>query len=326
MIRLSNKLSITICLFVQLLIVIFLCACSPDPTAEFPDFITKNEDYFTTRIRDVPVINGETYRLSVSGLIEHPRMFTIDELAGLDLVELTLTTECIGNPVNGGLVGTVVWKGFRLYDLLQSLGLDDHATGVKYLAADGYYASHTLEQIKNSQVIGALFMNGELLPPEQGFPLRILIPGYYGAKQPAWVTELQVIDTPLEDYWQDRGWDLTPPMDVDSIIFFPLYGTEVTVGHIVEIGGAAFGGTRIAKVEVSSDSGLTWRPARIVQSMNADNVWVFWSATADFMFPGTYTIYSRATDINGIVQPEADDDYRDGTNARPAVTVNVTGP
>lgn len=324
--RLSNNFLIAIRLFAQLFILNFLYACTPDTTGEFPDFITKNEDYFTTRIREVPAISGETYKLSISGLIEQPRTFTIDELAGLDLVELTLTTECIGNPVNGGLVGTAVWKGFKMYDLLQSMGIDERATGVKYIAADGYYASHTLEQIKNNQVMGALFMNGEPLPPEQGFPLRILIPGYYGAKQPAWVTEIQVIDTPPEDYWQDRGWDLTPSMDVDSKIFFLLNGTDVKAGQVIDIGGAAFGGTRIAKVEVSTDSGLTWRTARIVQSINADNVWVFWNATADLMIPGNHTIYSRATDINGIVQPEKDDDFRDGTNARPAVTVNVTGP
>jgi DMSO/TMAO reductase YedYZ molybdopterin-dependent catalytic subunit len=104
------------------------------------------------------------------------------------LVELPLTFECIGNGKNGSLVGTAVWRGFKLYDFLNALGRDAQATGVRYLAADGFYAPHTLEQIEDHQVIGALYMNGEVIPPVQGFPLRSIIPGFYGAKQPAWVT------------------------------------------------------------------------------------------------------------------------------------------
>ena len=317
--------SMTPCRYFIIVLMLFLQGCYPNApvTGEFPDFITANEDYFITRIGDVPSIDGDTYALTIAGLVENPGSFTLEELRNLALIELPLTVECIGNFTNGPLVATAVWKGFRLYDFLDALGLDEQATGVKYLAADGFYASHTLKQIKDQQVIGALFMNEEVIPPVQGFPLRIIIPGFYGAKQPAWVTEIEVIDRPLEDYWEDRGWDLTPPMDVDSTIFFPAHSTTVPIGVPLEIGGAAFGGTRIETVEVTTDGGDTWQQAEIVKSMDMDNVWVFWKATVVFRRPGTYTVNSRATDRSGTIQPEKDPSRLDGTDSWPAVTVQV---
>lgn len=302
--------------------------CNPDNilTGEFPDFITKNEDYFVTRIDEVPQIDADTYRLKITGLVDSPAAFTLEELQNLELFELPLTVECIGNSAQGSLVGTAVWKGFKLYDLLEGLGLDESATGVKYLAADGYYASHTLEQIKDNQVLGALFMNGVVLPPIQGFPLRMLNPGFYGVKQPAWVTEIEVIDRPLEDYWNDRFWDVSPPMDVDSKFFFPRNNITVAPGTTLEIGGTAYGGTRIAGIDVTTDGGLTWQAAEIVESMDSDNVWVFWKTAVVFDRPGTYTLNSRARDMHGNMQPEKDDDFLDGTNNWPTLRVNVKGP
>jgi DMSO/TMAO reductase YedYZ molybdopterin-dependent catalytic subunit len=291
---------------------------------QYPDFITSNEDYFVTRIGDVPNIDESTYQLSVSGLIDNPGAFSLDELRSLDMVDLPLTTECIGNKDKGPLVPTAIWQGFVLYDFLVSLGLSENATGVQYRAADGYYASHTMDQVKDNGILAALYMNGEVIPPNQGFPLRILNPGYYGAKQPAWVTEIEVINRSLSDYWDDRGWDSSPPMEVDSLIFFPQDQVNLNVNDTLEIGGAAFGGTRVTHVEYTHDSGATWDTADIVQSMDADNVWIFWGAQITFPDPGTFTLAIRATDINNNTQTEDDTDYTDGTSVWPKLTITVT--
>ena len=159
-----------LCRYCVIFLLLFLAGCYPNTpvTGEFPDFITANEDYFITRIGDVPSIDGETYELNITGLVENPRSFTLEELGTLALIELPLTVECIGNPTNGPLVATAVWTGFSLYDFLDALGLDEQATGVKYLAADGFYASHTLEQIKDQQVIGALLYEWRGHPPGTG--------------------------------------------------------------------------------------------------------------------------------------------------------------
>ncbi|MFX1602982.1 MAG: molybdopterin-dependent oxidoreductase, partial [Promethearchaeota archaeon] len=188
---------------------------------------------------------------------------------------------------------------------------------------DGYYASHTLEQLENNGVLGALYMNGVEIPPIQGFPLRILNPGYYGIKQPAWVTEIEVINRPLEDYWEDRGWDTSPPMDIDSKIFFPLGSTAINVSQNLKVGGCAFGGTRVKKVEYTIDDGVTWNDATIVQQIDADNVWVFWEIDVSFPAAGQIILQIRATDINDNQQVKTDGFYRDGTSSWPKLVINV---
>ncbi|MHA2236405.1 MAG: molybdopterin-dependent oxidoreductase, partial [Candidatus Thorarchaeota archaeon] len=290
---------------------------------EFPDFFTKNEDYYITRIGAVPDINRSTYRLEVKGLIDTPTDFTLDELQSLNLTDLPLTIECIGNSNAGSLIGTALWTGFNVYDLIMSLGLSENATGVRYMAADGFYASHTLNQLENNSVLGALYMNRAEIPPVQGFPLRILNPGYYGVKQPAWVTEIEVIDRPLEDYWYDRGWDTSTPMEIDSKIFFPSGITYVNVSQTITVGGCAYGGTRVKTVDYTTDGGLTWSPVSIVQQIDADNVWVFWQMDIAFSTTGQRNLQIRATDISDNTQPGFDNSYLNGTSGWPMLIIRV---
>ncbi|MHA2474649.1 MAG: molybdopterin-dependent oxidoreductase [Promethearchaeota archaeon] len=267
---------------------------------EFPDFITKNEDYFITRIGDVPNINPDTYTLNIWGEIDNPKTFNLTELQELDLVERMLTTECIGNPANGPLLSTTVWKG-----------------------SDGYYVSHTLDQLRDNGTIGALYMNNYTLPPAQGFPLRIVNPGAFGAKQPAWVIEIEVMDRPLEDFWDDQGWDTSPPMDVDSTIFFPNQVVFINSSDTLRIGGAAFGGTRISKIEYTIDGGIGWNEVIIINSIDVDHVWVFWEVNITLHNPGSYTFYTKATDIFNNTQPMFDPTGRDGTNSWPRLIIQV---
>ncbi len=312
-------------LFLIVLFALLSCTSSRFSVKEsgFPDFITSNEDYYVTRIGEIPEIEASSYALEVKGLVEKHRSFSLQELYGLEMIELPLTVECIGNSPSGPLVSTAVWKGFRLYDLLQSVGVQEGATGVRYRAADGYFASHTMEQIRDNGVLVALYMNGEPLPPLHGFPVRILNPGYFGVKQPAWVTSIEVIDRPRKDYWENRGWDCSPAMDIDSIIFHPVGRAKVQVGKPLRVTGAAFGGRRVAKVELSTDKGMSWTEATIVKKLEADNVWVFWDSELVFTEPGSYTVNARATDINGNTQVETDPDRFDGANDWPVIKVRV---
>lgn len=289
----------------------------------FPDFFTKNEDYFIYRLGSIPQINREDYQLRISGMIDSPSTFTLDELRSLNLVDLPLTVECIGNSRNGDYVSTAVWRGFNVYELLQSLGLSDNATVVGYTAADGYYVSHTLEQVKNNGVLGALYMNEVEIPPEHGFPLRILHPGYYGVEHPAWVVGIEVLDTPLEDYWAERGWNTSAPMTIDSKILFPRFSTTILSNETLRVGGCAYGGTRVKIVEYTLDDGSTWHNATIVQEIDADNVWVFWEVNVTFSQTGQFVLQTKATDIHDNQQIEEDGIYTDGIDSWPGLTINV---
>ncbi len=290
----------------------------------FPEFFTHADDFFETHISSVPTIDEDSFVLSVTGLVEQPAEFTLAELDALPSSSVPFTLECIGNGAGGSAVSTATWEGFSLWDLLVSVGVHEDAVAVRYGAADGYFASHTLDQVRDEDVLGVLSMNGDPLPPRHGYPLRFVLPGYYGVKHPGWVTSVEVVDEQSLDFWENVGWDCAPPMDVDSRFFFPGNGAQVEAGVPFEVGGAAWGGTRIDKIEISADGGQLWQPAEIVQGGEHDHVWVFWQATMTLHGEGQMTLNARATDISGATQPEHDSDYFDGTNDWPSRVVFVT--
>lgn len=313
---------------------LFFFRCSFDPPQDpstpgsgqrqdFPLFITPVEDYFDIRIGEIPDIDGESYQLRISGAVDHPATYTLQELREMPLTEKTTTSECIENPVSGPLLGNATWKGIRIYDLIENLGLKPGASTVKYVCADGYYTFNTLEELKAGGVLGALYMNGSIIPDTFGFPVRIIFPGYYGVRQPGWIVEIEILEGDVEDYWSRSGWRTDTAMAVDSKIFFPQNLSRFNLGDSIRIGGAAFGGRRIAKVEITDDFGNTWMPAAIIQEIDEDHVWIFWKAIYIPQSSGSLYIYARATAMDGSVQPGTDDNIYDGTNAWPWINITV---
>jgi len=294
-----------------------------DQLSEFPPFITPVEDYFKLSIGPVPEIGNDSYQLKISGAVNNPITYSLEELRNLEMIERTLTVECIENQANGNLLGNATWKGFSLFDLLSNLGIKEWASTVKYTCADGYYTYNTLEELQNANVMGALFMNEEPLRAQYGFPLRIIFPGYYGVRQPGWIVEIELLGSGAEDYWTRLGWKTDKSMAVDSKIFFPSQKTKIALGDSVKIGGAAYGGRRISEVDITVDDGKTWIPATIVKKLDEDNVWTFWEAIFTPQSTGTLTLYARATEQDGKVQPRGDNNYLDGTNSWPSLTISV---
>lgn len=297
---------------------------SPLSQLGYPDFITPNEKYFDTRISEVPSIEAESYQLKISGAVDMQATYSLQDLNSLDLYEKTLTIECIGNSTNGSLIGTANWRGFRVYDLLRNLGIKEGASTVKYISADGYFTYNTMEELKNEEVLGALFMNDDPLPALFGFPLRIIFPGYYGVRQPGWITEIEVLESGPEDFWSGFGWKSDKPMTIDSKIFFPEHESSFALGDSIRIGGAAFGARRISLLEITIDDGNTWIPANINQSVDKDYVWIFWEVYINPQNKGPLSIRSRATAFDGSVQQEEDSESLDGTNSWPSVSITIT--
>jgi len=295
----------------------------PDPTAVFPDFISPNTKYIDTRIGLIPSIDRIAYRLSISGAVKNPGEFTLSELQALDLEKITLTTECIGNSINGPLLATAEWRGFSLIDFLENLGVADSAQTVKYISADGYFTYNTLEELREGDVLGALFMNDEDLPERYGYPLRIINPGLYGVRHPGWVTAIEVLAGGPEDFWSGSGWKSDSAMSIDSKIFFPPNRAQYTLGDTVKIGGAAFGARRIASVEVTPDDEASWIQTSIRQSLDQDHVWVFWECTFVPETKGSYVLRSRSTDSDGNIQPKVDKTPADGINSWPSIHIVV---
>lgn len=294
----------------------------------FPSFITPINEYFELQINGDHTVDGASYKLKIEGAVNSPTEFSLEELRNMEMVEKTLTVECIENPINGKLLGTATWKGFRLYPLLEELGIEEGVSFVKYVCSDGYFTYNTIEELREGEIIGALYMNDEPIPEKYGFPLRILYPGYYGVRQPGWVVKIELLSSGIRDFWgqtQFEKWNTDSSMAIDSKIFFPSKNDTLILGENLTIAGAAYGSRRISSVEVTVDDGKTWMPATIKQSMDQDYVWVFWELEFTPQSAGNLSIRARATGQDGRVQPRDDFIYLDGTNAWPRVLVFVNG-
>jgi len=256
--------------------------------------------------------------LEIEGLVEKPLSLTHDEVRALPAVEGMRTLECIGNPVGGNQIGNAIWKGFYLEELLKQAGVQEKAVRAQLAAADGYWTSVDREWITQPGVLMAYEMNGEPLPPKHGYPLRILMPGLYGQKNPKWITGIRFTDQIVQGYWEGRGWSDVASVQTNSQIWEPRRrGVELVSGEIVVHGIAYAAPREIVRVELGINdeewliAELTHGPSPLVWTQ-----WrVVWQAT-----PGDYRLSVRATDSAGFTQASGGPgmlagSFPDGTNA-----------
>jgi hypothetical protein len=218
------------------------------------------------------------------------------------LEESHTTLMCVSNPVGGDLVGTALWLGYPIRELLARAKPTSEADMVLSHSSDGFSASSPLEALTDDRnAILAIGMNGEPLPLEHGFPARMVTPGLYGyTSATKWITEIELSTFDAYDaYWVQRGWAEVAPIKTMTRIDTPKGLGRVSPGR-VPIGGVAWAIHRgIAAVEVRVDGG-EWQPARLGEVPHVDTwrQWVLdWEASA-----GRHTIEARAIDGNGDVQ------------------------
>jgi DMSO/TMAO reductase YedYZ molybdopterin-dependent catalytic subunit len=275
-----------------------------------------------------PTLDPATWSLKIDGLVDNPLTLTYDDVKAFSTYEEMRTIECIGNPVGGGLIGNVLWKGFHLEDLLAKIKVKSTATHAKFQAGDGYSTSVELKWITQPNVMMAYMMNGGPLTTTHGFPLRIMMPGLYGQKMPRCLQHIEFIDQDYIGYWEGNGYSNIASVKTNSIIQSPPDGAAVTAHDQVAIQGVAYGAPRrITKVEVRVDNG-DWQPAQLTPGPNA-LTWTQWYLTWTPNAPGAYQVAVRATDETGFVQthdangPFGSSD-RDGTDAIHTIGINAT--
>jgi len=266
--------------------------------------ITPNADFYridTALV--VPQVDPSTWQLRIHGLVDQEVVITWDELLALPLAESVATLTCVSNEVGGDLIGNAVWLGYPIRELLARAKPQSSADMVLSMSVDGFTASTPLETLTdpNREAILAVAMNGEPLPIEHGFPVRMVVPGLYGyVSATKWVTDLEV--TRFADataYWTDRGWSDHGPVKLESRIDVPRAGAQVTAGETVIAGVAWQQHVGVKGVEVQVDDG-PWTPATLASAISADT-WVQWSvpwAAAS----GSHTVRCRATSATGEVQ------------------------
>ena len=318
------------------------------PFSSLGEWITPNELFYVRCHFPVPQIDAATWSLQVEGAVTQPVKLTLEALRRLPTQTITATVECAGNgrsflepKVKGvawdtGAVGNARWTGVLLRDVLEQAGLTSAAVEVILEGADRgalkeapkppgeiHYARSVPIAKAQHDVLLAFAMNDEPLTPEHGFPLRAIVPGWFGMASVKWLQRIIVSDTPFNGYYQSIDYTywsrrdglptLVPlaEMQTKAQIARPAMNEVVPANITYRVHGAAWAGeAEIEKVELSTDGGASWTPVELLGQAEP-SAWRFW----EWMWqtpaePGRCMLIARATDSRGRTQPaERVDDY-----------------
>jgi sulfane dehydrogenase subunit SoxC len=312
---------------------------------------------------DIPHVDPSAWRLEVGGLVEHPLSLSLDDLRARPPVEHAVTMECAGNgrvhlephvvsqPWLLEAVGTASWRGASLAALLREAGVQDGAVEVLFTGLDrgveggeeqDYARSLPLDDALRDDVLLAYEVNGVPLPPQHGFPLRLVVPGWYGMTSVKWLARIDVLSEPFDGYQQRHSYRLRQEEDevgdpvrriqVRALMIppgIPEFLTRARVlptgEHVLE-GRAWSGAGEVTGVEVSTDGGETWADAELEDGALGRWAWRRWRYRWDADV-GEHELCCRAGDDTGNVQP-LEPPWNVGgyaNNAVQRVPVTVTG-
>jgi len=311
------------------------------PFSSLSGFITPNESFYVRCHFPIPEISAENWRLKIEGEVEAPFELTYGELLGMESRTIAATLECAGNNriflepkakgVQWGLgaVGNASWRGVPLSALLERAKLKSTALEVILEGADegevdktptpagkiSFSRSLPLSKAR-ADVLLAYEMNGEKLSGSHGFPLRAIVPGWYAMASVKWLRRIIVTNRPFNGFYQSLDytyWDRSGPLptlaplteqQTKAEIARPENGETIAANSSYRVHGAAWSGTgEITRVEISTDSGRSWQEAKLLGEpvKNAWRLWEYeWRTPAN---AGRHTIFARATDSSGFVQP-----------------------
>jgi sulfite oxidase len=327
--------------------------------------LTPTDAFYVRGHAAVPEIDAAAWRLHVHGLVERELDLSLATMReAFREREVTATLQCAGNrragliafrdipgeePWGPGATGTAAWSGAALGDVLALAGPLPEASHVGFEGGDlcpgakpaqRFGGSIPLDKARRPEVLLAWAMNGEPLPPVHGAPLRVVVPGYIGARSVKWLERIEVRSRAWQGYFQNVAYRLLPEdgtpgpgagmplglVALNSDVLSPADGETVAAGP-VEVRGYAFaGGERhVARVDVSVDGGVSWAQAELLEDLGRW-AWRHWRITVD-LAPGEHEILVRAWDSSAATQPEDDATLWNPkgyvNNARPRVRVRA---
>jgi len=288
---------------------------------------------------DIPVVDAAAWSLDIGGLVEKPVTLDLETIKAMPAVTRPVTMECAGNgrarmqprPVSqpwlNGAIGTAEWTGTPLTPILEQAGLKPEARDIVFTGEDSgmeagemqyYQRSLTPDQVMSDQALLVYAMNGQPLEPQHGYPLRLLVPGWYGMTSVKWLRRIEAVDRRFDGHYMDGTYRYRETIEiagepvthqrVRSLMAPPGTPDFYFRKRMVEAGrnrlmGRAWAGPRkIVKVEVSVDDGASWAPAQ-VEPAGAACCWQGWEIDWDAK-PGETTLLVRATDEDGNTQPD----------------------
>lgn len=291
--------------------------------------ITPNELFYcvTKNVVD-PKVNVDLWHLEIGGLVQNAATWRFQDLMGFKPTTQETTLMCISNGLDAGLISNAVWKGLPLRDLLDQAGVLSGAARVRLHAVDNYTDTIPLEKAMATTTLLAYEMNGAPLPDRHGYPLRVIVPGYFGEKHVKWLTRIEVTDAKAKGFYEAQGWGPDFMTPTRSRIDMPDDWAFVSLGKLtapIEVKGIAYGGDRgISRVELSLDDGQTWSDAEIYYS-GGNLAWSLWKAQWTPAAAGDYALVVRATDGEGDVQEwEEDRGPFSGVSGLHKINVRIT--
>ncbi|MCX4775752.1 molybdopterin-dependent oxidoreductase [Streptomyces sp. NBC_01264] len=294
-------------------------------------FTTPNKEFYRVDTAlVVPKVDADTWRLRIHGKgVPRPRSYSFAELLQRPLIERDITLTCVSNEVGGPYAGSARWLGVRLSDLLREAGFQAPSRGGRAdqliaRSVDGMTLGTPVEEVMDGRdAMLAVGMNGEPLPFEHGFPVRMVVPGLYGYVSACkWIREIELTTFDSYDpYWVKRGWARRAPIKTQARIDAPKPFARITAGTVTVAGVAWAQHRGIERVEVQVDDG-PWQEASLAAQATTDTwrQWSFdWKAA-----PGGHRLTVRATDGRGEVQTELRTrTIPDGASGRHGVFVTV---
>ena len=272
-------------------------------------YLTPNDDFYRidTALR-VPRVEAADWSLRVTGMVDEEIEISYADLLAEEHVEALVTLTCVSNTVGGDLVGNARWLGWPVRELLARAGVSPEADMVLSRSQDGWTAGTPIEALTDDRdALLAVAMNGEPLPRQHGFPVRLVVPGLYGyVSATKWVTELKVTRFDADEgYWTPRGWSARGPIKTASRIDVPRQGGDLTPDGdgAVTVAGVAWAQHRgIDRVEVQVDDG-SWQEATLLEEPSIDS-WRLWQVAVAGVEPGQHQVRVRATDGTGETQTD----------------------
>jgi DMSO/TMAO reductase YedYZ molybdopterin-dependent catalytic subunit/rhodanese-related sulfurtransferase/glyoxylase-like metal-dependent hydrolase (beta-lactamase superfamily II) len=330
--------------------------CETSIPALIGGVVMPNAHFYVRSHFPAPTIDASTWRLEIAGLVERPLRLALRELRRMPAETRVVTLECAGNgrysldpPVEGepwqlGAVSTAEWTGVPLAEVLDRAGVLPAAREILFRGADNgrvegrpaamhFERALPMDTARDAQALVAYAMNGEALPLQHGYPVRLIVPSWYGVASVKWLTGIEVVDHPFDGYFQtEKYWyefDGAPREPVTlqrvrALITDPGEGEELLRGEITVRGVAWSGAAAIARVEVRVDDG-SWQEARLAGERRRHG-WQWWELITHLDHPGQVSIRARATDLADRTQPDTPvwNRYGYGNNAVQRVFVTVT--
>lgn len=217
-----NKVSL---LFIFVVILLFIPSISIAIYSLRQDEITPNDEFFTLSISGTPRINVTSWQLLVDGLVDTPLDLSFENITSFPKTTVIATLKCVEGPA-----GRAEWSGVKLNYVLDLANVQSGAKEVVFTASDGYSSSLTLDDATAEEVLLAYEMNGEVLPADHGFPIRLVVPGKAGYKWVKWITHIELVDNDYKGYWESRGWD--DDADLATFTDWILHSSLLSIGFV----------------------------------------------------------------------------------------------